>query len=79
MDVCVEGQPGLQVELQDSQGYTEKSCLKKANKESKSNQTKEKQKANELNVEHHHSWVLFPACKHSEPSSLTLLLPASTS
>jgi hypothetical protein len=22
---------------------------------------------------------LFPACKHSEPSSLTLLLPASTS
>ena len=25
------GQPGLQSEFQDSQGYTEKSCLKKQN------------------------------------------------
>ena len=29
MDFGVRGQPGLQSEFQDSQGYTEKSCLKK--------------------------------------------------
>jgi hypothetical protein len=28
-DFCVQGQPGLQSELQDSQGYTEKPCLEK--------------------------------------------------
>jgi hypothetical protein len=28
-DFWVRGQPGLQSEFQDSQGYTEKSCLKK--------------------------------------------------
>jgi hypothetical protein len=28
-DFWVLGQPGLQSELQDSQGYTEKPCLKK--------------------------------------------------
>jgi hypothetical protein len=28
-DFCVRGQPGLQSEFQDSQGYTEKPCLKK--------------------------------------------------
>jgi hypothetical protein len=29
VDFWVRGQPGLQVEFQDSQGYTEKPCLKK--------------------------------------------------
>ena len=29
MDFQVRGQPGLQSEFQVSQGYTEKSCLKK--------------------------------------------------
>jgi len=28
-DVWVQGQPGLQSEFQDSQGYTEKHCLEK--------------------------------------------------
>ena len=31
-DLCVQGQPGLQSELQDSQSYTEKPCLKKPKK-----------------------------------------------
>jgi hypothetical protein len=34
-DFCVRGQPGLQSEFQDSQGYTEKPCLKKPNKQNK--------------------------------------------
>jgi hypothetical protein len=31
-DFRVRGQPGLQSEFQDSQGYTEKPCLKKPKK-----------------------------------------------
>jgi hypothetical protein len=31
-DLWVQGQPGLQSEFQDSQGYTEKPCLKKPKK-----------------------------------------------
>jgi hypothetical protein len=39
----VRGQPGLQSEFQDSQGYTEKPCLKKQNKkQNKTKQTKQK-------------------------------------
>jgi hypothetical protein len=41
-DFWVWGQPGLQSELQDSQGYTEKPCLEKPKK--KQNKTKQKQK-----------------------------------
>jgi hypothetical protein len=37
-----EPAPGLQSEFQDSQGYTEKHCLKKQNKQTKPNQTKTK-------------------------------------
>jgi hypothetical protein len=32
-DFWVQGQPGLQSEFQDSQGNTEKPCLKKQNKQ----------------------------------------------
>jgi hypothetical protein len=32
-DFWVRGQPGLQSEFQDSQGYTEKPCLKKKAKQ----------------------------------------------
>jgi hypothetical protein len=39
-DFWVRGQPGLQSEFQDSQGYTEKPCLKKQNK-TKQNKTKQ--------------------------------------
>jgi hypothetical protein len=40
-DFQVQGQPGLQSEFQDSQGYTEKPCLKKTNKQK--NQTNKKE------------------------------------
>jgi hypothetical protein len=41
----VLGQPGLQSEFQDSQGYTEKPCLKKQNKtKTKTNKNKQKPK-----------------------------------
>jgi hypothetical protein len=33
VDFWVRGQPGLQSEFQDSQGYTEKPCHKKTKKE----------------------------------------------
>jgi hypothetical protein len=39
-DFCVQGQPGLQSEFQNSQGYTEKPCLEKQNK-TKQNKTKQ--------------------------------------
>jgi hypothetical protein len=35
----VQGQPGLQSEFQDSQGYTEKLCLEKPKPKPKPNQT----------------------------------------
>jgi hypothetical protein len=35
VDFWVQGQPGLQSELQDSQGYTEKPCLEKTKKKKK--------------------------------------------
>jgi hypothetical protein len=36
-DFWVQGQPGLQSEFQDSQGYTEKPCLEKPQKKEKEN------------------------------------------
>jgi hypothetical protein len=43
VDFWVWGQPGLQSEFQDSQGYTEKPCLEKQNKtKQKPKQTKKK-------------------------------------
>jgi hypothetical protein len=40
-DFWVRGQPGLQSEFQDSQGYTEKPCLEKQQQQTKTNkQTK---------------------------------------
>jgi hypothetical protein len=41
------GQPGLQSEFQDSQGYTEKPCLEKQNK-TKQNKTKQNKTKQEL-------------------------------
>jgi hypothetical protein len=35
VDFLVQGQPGLQSEFQDSQGYTEKACLGKKKKKKK--------------------------------------------
>jgi hypothetical protein len=39
-DFWVRGQPGLQSELQDSQGYTEKPCLEKPKKKKKKKKKK---------------------------------------
>jgi hypothetical protein len=39
-----QGQPGLQSELQDSQGYTEKPCLENKTKQNKTKQNKTKTK-----------------------------------
>ena len=44
-DFWVRGQPGLQSEFQDSQGYTEKPCLE--NKQTNKQKTKNKQKERE--------------------------------
>jgi hypothetical protein len=38
----VRGLPGLQSEFQDSQGYTEKPCLEKLNKQKQNKQTNKK-------------------------------------
>jgi hypothetical protein len=42
-DFWVRGQPGLQSEFQDSQGYTEKPCLKKKKKKRKKKERKRKE------------------------------------
>jgi hypothetical protein len=70
-DFWVQGQPGLQSEFQDSQGYREKSCLEKP----KINKNKEKRKRNLLPENtgkaskttqtldpsnHNHIWMLKP-------------------
>jgi hypothetical protein len=44
VDFRVRGQPGLQRELQDSQGYTEKPCLSKQTNKQSNKQTKNKTK-----------------------------------
>jgi hypothetical protein len=53
VDFWVRGQPGLQSEFQDSQGYTDKPCLEKTkqNKNKKQNKTKQQQqnKPNQTN------------------------------
>jgi hypothetical protein len=43
-DFWVRGQPGLQSEFQDSQGYTEKPCLEKPKKKKKKGKKKKKKK-----------------------------------
>jgi hypothetical protein len=45
-DFLVRGQPGLQCEFQDSQGYTVKPCLKKKKKKKKKLKKKERKEMN---------------------------------
>jgi hypothetical protein len=47
-DFWVRGQPGLQSESQDSQGYAEKFCLEKKTKEKNKKQSKKTNKRSEL-------------------------------
>jgi hypothetical protein len=51
-DFLVQGQPGLQSEFQDSQGYTEKPCLKNTKKKQKNKKTKNKKQKNRKNIKH---------------------------
>jgi hypothetical protein len=44
VDFWVRGQPGLQSEIQDSQGYTEKPCLETPPPQKKNKKTKTKTK-----------------------------------
>jgi hypothetical protein len=45
VDFWVRGQPGLQSEFQDSQGYTEKPWLKKKKKKKKKSRKEKKKKS----------------------------------
>jgi hypothetical protein len=40
VNFCVRGQPGLQSEFQDNQGYTEKPCLEKQQQQQQQQQRK---------------------------------------
>jgi hypothetical protein len=51
VDFWVQGQPSLQSEFQDSQGYTEKPCLKKQNK------TKQTNKQNHRGIREMVQWL----------------------
>jgi hypothetical protein len=42
VDFWIRGQPGLQSEFRDSQGYTEKPCLEKQTKTKKTKKQKQK-------------------------------------
>jgi hypothetical protein len=44
VDFWVRGQPGLQSEFQDNQGYTEKPCLEKQTNKQTNKQQKQKKK-----------------------------------
>jgi hypothetical protein len=48
-DFWVWGQPGLQSEFWDSQGYIEKPCLGKTNKKNKKQKTKNKKQTKNKN------------------------------
>ena len=49
-DFWVQGQPGLQSELKDIQGYTEKLCLEKTDKQNKTNKQKQTNNSNKSNL-----------------------------
>ena len=48
-DFLVQGQPGLQSEFQDRQGYTEKPCLKKPKLKERE---REREREKELGIKH---------------------------
>ena len=49
-DFWVQGQPGLQSELKDIQGYTEKLCLEKTDKQNKTNKQKQTKNSDKSNL-----------------------------
>jgi hypothetical protein len=56
------GQPGLQSEFQDSQGYTEKPCLEKQNKTKTKNKKTKKQRPLDARA----SEIHLPPCIHRQ-------------
>jgi hypothetical protein len=57
----VQGQPSLQSEFQDSQGYTEKPCLEKTNKQAKKQKKKTKKKSEGMQLKKSTSSMSFCA------------------
>jgi hypothetical protein len=56
-DFWVQDQPGLQSEFQDSQGYIEKSCLKRKNKK-KEGKERERERTNQMPKSFLRKWDL---------------------
>jgi hypothetical protein len=67
-DFWVRGQPGLQSEFQDSQGYTEKPCLEKQTNKQTNKQT-QKTKTNNNNNNKKPGWLDGSAGKSTDCSS----------
>jgi hypothetical protein len=64
-DFWVQGQPGLQSEFQDSQGYTEKPCLEKPKKKKKKNSLKSLSSAKYHSAEHQSFiWISNPTVSY---------------
>jgi hypothetical protein len=57
VDFWVRGQPGIQSEFQDSQGYTEKPCFKKAKEQQ--NKKKKNEKTNKQTNKQKPSWYWY--------------------
>jgi hypothetical protein len=72
VDFWVRGQPGLQSEFQDSQGYTEKPCLEKQ----KNRKTKNKNKTMEVHLFNRGDANLFSTWKAGSGWSFTLVVLA---
>jgi hypothetical protein len=74
VDFWVQGQPDLQSEFQDSQGYTEKPCLKNKTKQNKTKQNKTNKQTNQIKVVHsgqHHHQVTESADTPKVPRGLS--------
>jgi hypothetical protein len=75
-DFRVQGKPGLQSEFQDSQGYTEKPCLKtnkQTNKQSKTKPKKTKKNKKQKQKQKNKGPLrpLFPVMADTRPSTAT--------
>jgi hypothetical protein len=66
-DFRVQGQPFLQSEFQDSQGYIEKSCLKKKKKR-KEKKRKEKKRKEHLTKYNNPSCYKYEEIRNSRPT-----------
>jgi hypothetical protein len=65
VDFWVRGQPGLQSEFQDSQGYTEKPCLKQ-------NKTKQNKTKQNKTIKQFKQLIVIFICNDTVPTDLEL-------